>query len=166
MKQCSRCNQYKPYTEYHKKTKSYDGYQYYCKDCVKGANKKFRTVKPKYAIEWFKANKKHWHDYQWHYMKADKTPTIYAIINPANEIYIGMTSTFLRIRKHRHYSDFRKGVNNIPKLHKSFAKWGLENHNFITVAEYPGIDRKELKRKETEWIEKFRKEAQVLNIKK
>ena len=111
-------------------------------------------------------NKKHWHAYQWGYAKADKTPIIYAITNPANEIYIGMTATFLRIRKHRHYSDFRKGVTSIPKLHASFAKWGIENHKFLTVAEYPGIDRKELKRKETEWILKFRKEAQVLNIKK
>jgi hypothetical protein len=77
-----------------------------------------------------------------------------------------MTSAHLRIRIHRHHNQYRKGIHNIPKLHKSFEKWGLENHKFFTVAQYPGIDRKELKRKETEWIEKFRKEAQLLNIRK
>lgn len=166
MKQCSRCGQYKAFTDFHKKSSSTDGRQYLCKVCVKGVNKTFRTIKPKYARNWFRANKREWNDYCWRYMKADKTPIIYGIINPANELYIGMTSAYLRIRKQNHFNNFRQGVNKIPKLHQSFQKWGLDAHEFIKIAEYPGISRKELKQKETEWIERFRNKATLLNIRK
>lgn len=39
MKTCNRCKEDKPYTEYHRMTKSSDGYQYTCKGCVSSLEK-------------------------------------------------------------------------------------------------------------------------------
>jgi hypothetical protein len=166
MKICSKCSELKSYSEYHKKKKSSDGLQYYCKECVKKANTKFRTIKPKYQLEWFKTNVKRWSDYCVRYHKADKTPIIYGVVNPANEVYVGMTMRFLRIRYESHKTQFKRKQRTCPLLHDSFEKYGLENHKYMVLEEYPGLTRQELKKKESEWMHKLENKVKLLNIRK
>jgi len=40
MKQCTSCKMTKPYSNFHKMSKSRDGYKYTCKDCVRAYDKK------------------------------------------------------------------------------------------------------------------------------
>lgn len=166
MKICSQCNKLKEYKQFHKKSAAPDGLQYKCKECVKEINAKFREDKPMYQLNWFKKNTKKWYDYTWAYRKADKTPIIYAVVNPDNQIYIGMTTAFLNIRIVGHRTQYRRKRKTCPLLQDSFDKHGVENHKFLVLQEYPGLTRKELKQKETEWIQLYQQQGISLNIKK
>jgi hypothetical protein len=42
MKQCTKCNEYKPFDQFYKHTKMADGLRYDCKDCGKRAARKYR----------------------------------------------------------------------------------------------------------------------------
>lgn len=46
MKKCSACKDLKPFSEFHKRTKSFDGYSPCCKACKRIADKKARDKKP------------------------------------------------------------------------------------------------------------------------
>lgn len=41
MKICNSCKSEKPYSEFHKRPSSKDGYRYECKECVKRQNKRY-----------------------------------------------------------------------------------------------------------------------------
>lgn len=49
-KKCSKCNQVKPISEFHKNTSMKDGLQVYCKDCQSSANRE-RTTKPMVQVK-------------------------------------------------------------------------------------------------------------------
>ena len=51
MKTCTKCNQTKPYSEFHKKKQINDGYAYHCKVCVKVYDDKEHDSKRVYAIK-------------------------------------------------------------------------------------------------------------------
>jgi hypothetical protein len=44
-KNCNRCNQTRPLTEYHKLSKAKDGVQAYCKECQSDIDKKARAFR-------------------------------------------------------------------------------------------------------------------------
>lgn len=44
MKQCAKCNEVKPFTEFCKNAKRKGGYHYYCKTCHAASNKKWRDA--------------------------------------------------------------------------------------------------------------------------
>lgn len=52
MKECNKCREVKPTTEFAKRTISSDGLQTQCKVCNKKDNEKFRNSRPLYKKEW------------------------------------------------------------------------------------------------------------------
>ena len=44
MKQCAKCQEVKPFTEFCKNAKRKDGYHYYCRACHSASNKKWRDA--------------------------------------------------------------------------------------------------------------------------
>ena len=167
MKHCTKCNTTKPVTEFAKKTSSKDGLQYNCKQCNKQDNLKFRTIiNPQHHDKWQRAN---WDKFIQHmkaYRKADKIGTIYGIINPLGETYVGMTKTNFKVRMLEHRTHYRKACNNkrsrLPLLHNSFDTYGIENHKFITLLEID-TDREALHQIEVSFIKQFIKENKSLN---
>jgi len=77
-----------------------------------------------------------------------------------------MTMRFLRIRYESHKTQFKSKVRSCPLLHDSFEKYGLENHKYMVLEEYPGLTRQELKKKESEWMLKLESKVKLLNIRK
>lgn len=78
MKQCKKCGEHKPLTEFYKNSRSKDGIDYYCKSCQKeGANKRLNA---KWAAGY---NGK------------------YAVYYLPEEHYVGMTNNLIR-RMHKH----------------------------------------------------------------
>jgi len=170
LKQCKLCGKNKQTTEFSKRSASKDGLQDRCKSCNSKDNLKFRTeINPEHHAHWQRKN------YDWHienmrkYRKADETPKIYYIQNPEGEMYIGMTEMYLSVRtlEHRaHYRRAKKGKRNrLPALHNSFDKYGLENHKFGIVAEFEGIDRKQLEMIERSFIDAVQQMGKSLNSK-
>ena len=165
MKNCSKCGVTKDSTEFHKKTKSADGLQGYCKSCIKDTNTNFRITKPEYQTQWVKRNSAKWTKYISDWRRADKTPTIYSITNPNGEVYIGMTLMPLsaRIREHRRH--FKSKIQKaLPLLHESFRQYGYDNHKIETVIQFPGMDREQLRMIENAFIKSFQLEGKSLNI--
>jgi hypothetical protein len=165
MKNCSKCGVTKDSTEFHKKTKSADGLQGYCKSCIKDTNTNFRITKPEYQTNWVKRNSAKWTKYVADWRRADKTPTIYSITSPDGLIYIGMTLMPLsaRIREHRrHYKS--KTQKPLPLLHKSFDDYGFDNHKVDVVIQFPDMDRKQVGMIENLFIKSFQLEGKSLNI--
>ena len=165
MKQCSKCGITKDSTDFHKKTKSADGLQNYCKSCIKETNTNFRATKPEYQTNWVKRNSAKWTKYIADWRRADKTPTIYSITNKNGEVYIGMTLMPLSARMLEHKRHFKsKTQKALPLLHESFRKYGYENHKVKTVVQFPGMDRKQLGMIENAFIKSFQLEGKSLNI--
>ena len=170
MKVCSRCSESKEPNQFHKKTKSKDGLQNQCKQCVKETNEIFRLLNPRYQNQWYDKNTKKWTEYILDYQRADKVPTIYGIVSPDEKVYVGKTNSYLRVRKARHsnsYKLYKRGQRNrhIPLLHDSFDKWGIKNHKFIILAEFEGVDDDQLRMHETTFIRAFKMINKSLNIK-
>ena len=165
MKHCSKCGVTKDSTEFHKKTKSADGLQNYCKSCIKETNTNFRATKPEYQTNWVKRNSAKWTKYISDWRKADKTPTIYSITNPNGDIYVGMTLMHLSTRMLEHRRHFKsKTQKALPLLHKSFADYGIENHKVDTIIQLEGMDREQVRMIENLFIKSFQLEGKSLNI--
>ena len=156
-KQCQRCHKVKDTTQYSKCSRNKDSLQYQCKQCNKETNLKFRTeINPEHHKEWQNTNWDTFIGYMKKYRKADKTPIIYSIKNPAGFQYIGMTmmNFSVRLLEHRsHYKKASKGKRErLPYLHDSFDKYGIENHEFKIIKECPGLTREQLKEVEKSFI--------------
>lgn len=169
MKVCSKCSQSKELNQFHKKTRAKDGLQTQCKACVKESNEVFRLLNPRYQNQWYDNNSQKWNNYVLDYQRADKVPLIYGVIAPDENVYVGKTNSYLRIRKARHsnsYNLFKKGQKNrrIPLLHDSFDKYGFKNHKFVVLGEFEGIDDKQLRMHETTFIRAFKMINKSLNI--
>jgi len=170
-KECNTCNKSKLTTEFHKRSASPDGLQFQCKACFKISNKNFREIKPKYQVDWQRANHKKWIAYLSKYVKdnisADESRSaLYVCINPEQKIYVGMTQTKFSRRKEEHKMHYKNyPIKRIPLLHQSFDMYGWDNHKWY-VFEMPGVDRESLKRMESNLIQKIQKQGMSLNIKK
>ena len=163
-KQCNQCGKSKPLSEYHKKTASKDGKQDKCKACFKIVNKNFRETKPKYQVDWQRKNAKYWCDYMCGWKRADKNGLIYKITAPDGMIYVGQTKTRLGVRFAYHKAHYKGRYQKMPGLHASFDKWGIENHKFELLKDFGNIDRKELLKKEKEYIQYYKGLGLSLNI--
>jgi hypothetical protein len=149
-KKCSKCDELKPTTQFSKFTNSKDGLQGYCKSC----NKKINDSKnPLYYTE---------------YLKADKNGSIYRIVNPLGETYIGSTKRNLDIRFQTHRGAYTfqkaKGFSEFPKLHTSFDKWGVDAHIFELVKDCGDISKEELRVIESNIIIALKKNGKSLNV--
>lgn len=166
-KQCNQCGKSKPLSEYHKKTASKDGKQDKCKACFKIVNKNFRETKPKYQVDWQRKNAKYWCEYTCDWKRADKNGLVYKITAPDGSTYIGQTKAKLTVRfaYHKaHYNNKNKTKRRLPLLHKSFDNFGIENHKFELLKDFGNIDRKELLKKEKEYIQHYKGLGLSLNI--
>lgn len=170
MKQCSDCGKVKETTQFSKCKRNKDLLQLKCKSCNKKDNLKFRTeINPTHHQKWQHKNM------QWHiqnmrqYRKADKCPTIYSIINPENQVYIGMTEAYISVRFMEHRSHYKRALkgkrDRLGLLHDSFDKYGIENHQFKVVKECPGLTRNQLRELEEAYITLHKFQNISLNIK-
>lgn len=144
-KKCSCCNELKPTTEFWKHQKTKDGLQGYCKPC--GTTKSNR------------------------YTLKTTIGSIYKITNPEGISYIGKTFKKLKYRFTLHKSTAKNShkyekPSHVPLLFASFDKWGIENHTFELVDEYPNISKEALREIETNLIQVYQKANKSLNTNK
>jgi hypothetical protein len=170
-KQCSLCGITKEVEYFSKCKANKDGLQNRCKSCNKKDNQKFREeIQPDYQLGWYKTHRKEWSKYTLDYKRADNIPTIYGILNEAGEMYVGMTFAKPKIRflQHRiHYRQMKKGVtyqSALPKLHASFDKYGEKGHTLVVLAQFEGIDRKQLSMIENTFINATMMSGKSLNV--
>jgi hypothetical protein len=169
-KECKLCGKLKPLIEFSKCTSNNDGLQFRCKSCNKKDNQHFRAdIQPKYQSGWYKNNRKKWSEYALDYKRATNTPTIYGIVNPDGEMYVGSTMArpWVRFFQHKtHHRQIQKGVtylNRLPLLHDSFDKYGENAHTLVVLGEFEGIDRKFLNMIETTFIKSVMMSGKSLN---
>jgi hypothetical protein len=84
VKHCSRCKQSKETTEFYKHKHSLDGFQYWCKPCLREVNKvyeeKHKEKLKQQRIDWAKNNKEHLSERQkkWRKENPEKAKAQYA----------------------------------------------------------------------------------------
>ena len=166
-KSCNHCNKSKPISEFYKKTKSKDGLQAKCKSCVKIVNKNFRKTNPKYQVDWQRTNSPRWNKYvtDWNTLncKADNSrSSIYYIINPLNEIYVGHSQTRFSQRKSAHKKEYKLNKGVMPYLHQSFDTHGYNNHSWV-IMDMSGMDKETLQIIEYAMANEFTKLGISLN---
>lgn len=170
-KQCLMCGVTKEIEYFSKCKANKDGLQNRCKSCNKKDNQKFREeIQPDYQLGWYKKHRKEWSKYTLDYKRADNTPTIYGIVNPEGQMYVGMTMARPKIRfmQHKiHHRQMLKGVtyqSSLPKLHASFDKYGANAHTLVVLAQFEGIDRKQLSMIENTFINATMMSGKSLNV--
>lgn len=169
-KECSKCGEVKPHSQFSKCSSHKDGLQYQCRECNRKSNHKFRTeIQPEHHAEWQRTNLGRLCEIVAKYRKADKSSLIYSIRNPEGETYIGMTQMYFSVRKLEHISHFRKykkGQSNVhlPLLHYSFEKYGIDNHQFEVIVDMGDTDREQLSFIETSFIKAFQEIGKSLNV--
>ena len=170
-KNCRECGVTKEDSYFSKCKANKDGLQNKCKSCNAKDNQKFREeIQPDYQLGWYKKHRKEWSKYTLDYKRADNTPTIYGIVNPDGEMYIGSTMAKPKIRfmQHRiHHRQMLKGVTyqtSLPKLHASFDKYGANAHTLVVLAQFEGIDRKLLNMIEVTFIKAIMMGGKSLNV--
>jgi hypothetical protein len=170
-KNCRECNVTKEDSYFSKCKANKDGLQNKCKQCNRKDNQKFREeIQPDYQLGWYKKHRKEWSKYTLDYKRADNTPTIYGIVNPIGEMYVGMTMARPKVRffQHKiHYRQMLKGVtyqSRLPLLHDSFDKYGEKGHTLVVLAEFEGIDRKQLSMIENTFINATMMGGKSLNV--
>lgn len=156
-KECKDCGKLKDTTEFSKCSSTKSGLQPKCKHCNKKDNLKFRTeINPQHHKSWQNNNWDKFIGYVKSYRKADKTPIIYAFINPEGQQYIGATEMYptVRLLEHRqHYKRAKLGKRDrLGLLHDSFDKYGFENHQFKIIKECDGLTRQQLLEVESAYI--------------
>ena len=96
MKECTACNETKPYTEFHKKSYAKDNCQAKCKVCQNKYTAKYRKViRPDYwnSTDGYFSNKDNW-KYIAEYRRADKDIIVY-LLKIKDWFYVGMTKAKL-----------------------------------------------------------------------
>lgn len=167
-KQCAQCKEVKPVADYYKNKTSKDGLQRCCKTCCNINSKRFREERPDYywgKNGYFTNRYDETIEYQLKMSRADKSSKIYMIETP-DGVYIGSTKRFLYNRMTTHYSDYKaalKGKDKVklPLLHASFKKYTSDEvKQFLKevkiLEEFEG-DRYETHRKESYWIEYYKR---------
>jgi hypothetical protein len=170
MIKCTQCDKSKAESQFSKCSSAKNGLQPKCKECNKKDNLKFREeINPQHHAVWQRNNVQALYRILKKHRKADKSPLIYSIKNPNNDVYIGMTEAFLSVRKREHKLHYHKAKqgkqSRLPLLHDSFDKYGVENHKFEIVVELEGYDRKQLGYVESTFIKSFKQINKSLNVK-
>jgi hypothetical protein len=175
-KKCPQCEETKPMADYYKNKSSKDGLQRCCKQCCNINSKKFRETNPNYYWGdngYFTKRYDETIQYQLDMSRADKSSKIYMIETP-DGVYIGSTKRHLYNRTNTHMSDYLAGKRGslkvkLPLLHGSFNKYPLDEvRQFLkdtkVLEEFDG-DRYETKRKESYWMECYKRLGfKLLNV--
>lgn len=168
-KECRCCGKVKDTTQFSKCSREKDLLQRKCKDCNKKDNLQFRTEKPEHHADWQRNNYDKFNGYMKKYKRADKAGTIYGIVNPLGETYVGMTQAYFTVRKMEHHTHYRRMLigkrNRLQGLHDSFEKYGIENHRWVKFVEID-VDRESLHNIEKTFIKGFMQENKSLNTRK
>ncbi|MEK6879767.1 MAG: hypothetical protein AABY22_09180 [Nanoarchaeota archaeon] len=74
MKICSKCKKQKPYNQFFKHTKSWDGYNSWCKQCKKEYYQKpeVQSYRKEYLQKYYQLNKEHKKEYNKQYRQKNK----------------------------------------------------------------------------------------------
>lgn len=170
MKECKSCLKTKDTNQFSKSKARKDGLQDRCKDCNKKDNLKFRTeINPEHHADWQRNNWDKFNGYMKKYKRADKLGTIYGIVNPLGETYVGMTQSYFTVRKMGHMTHYRRMLKGKRKrlgsLHNSFDKYGIDTHRWVKFVEIDA-DRQTLHNIEKTFIKGFMQENKSLNTRK
>jgi hypothetical protein len=166
-KSCNQCNKSKPLTDFYKMSLSKDNRQPKCKECCKIVNQNFRTIKPKYQVDWQRTNSPRWNKYigEWNKVNCkadDSRSAIYYIIAPDNMIYVGHSQTRFYQRKSSHKKEYKLNKGALPYLHQSFDAHGYDNHSWV-VMDMAGMDKDTLQIIEYAMANEFTKLGISLN---
>ena len=81
-------------------------------------------------------------------------------------IYIGSTmkTPYDRLNKHKcQYQCYKKGIYNNYSIYKYFTKYGVNNFYIIPIKQYNICDAKHLKAYEQLWLNKEKRNTNVIN---
>jgi hypothetical protein len=172
MKQCNKCNEVKPYTEFHKRTyKGVVGWQYSCKTCQNRYNEKYRNeIRPRYwnPQDGYFSIRENW-EYIADYRRANKDIKVY-LLKVKDWFYIGMTKSKLNVRLSTHRADYKTKPGWLPALHKMWDTMSTEEINeslaSAIVLETKSGTRYQGYKLEKKWIEFYKDRGyKLLNIK-
>lgn len=167
-KKCKCCDETKDTTQFSKCRRNKDGLQSKCKSCNKKDNLTFRTqINPQHHRVWQQTHTNELMEYIKKYRKADKLPIIYSITNPNGEEYVGQTMMHFTVRLVEHRSHYKRALKGkrqrLDLLHDSFDKYGIQNHDFRIMKEFPNYTRKQLREVEKAYITINKLENRSLN---
>ncbi len=150
LKQCSRCKKTKSLYQFHKNKSKKDGYNHYCKECVKEYKKKNKKYYLDYAKQYKKNNKEKITIYNRKYKKINKEKIKkqnkqYRLNNQekCRELRISYKETKNKKRKEHRHNDklfrFQERISN--SLRKQFNNLGLKKT--LPSLEFMGITLEE-----------------------
>jgi len=79
-------------------------------------------------------------------------------------VYIGQTKTRMFVRFTYHKVHYKQKYMCIPLLHKSFDKFGIENHKFELLLDLGDLERTYLTQIESSLIKEYKKLGLSLNV--
>jgi len=150
MKQCCRCGETKPVSEYYKDKSISDGLQCHCKHCDAKKLKQWRAENPERVKEhlrkYYVENREDILEQKKQYrQEAIKTePYVYIATDRSTGcFYIGETTTTIkeRFRDHKRFSNTGLG-KHISKHNLSLNDFEIEQHQCLSVEESTALERK------------------------
>ena len=162
MKQCTTCNETKPYEDFHKKSYAKDNCQSKCKVCQNKYNTKYRKeIRPGYwnSTDGYFSHKENW-KYIGEYRRADKDIIVY-LLKVEGFFYVGMTKAKLNVRLSIHRADYKSPLNHglIPGLHNLWDTMSEDAINksldSVIILETKAGSRYEGYKTEKKWIHKL-----------
>ena len=168
-KTCTKCNETKPVSLFHKKTASVDGVQAKCKVCQNKYTAKYRKViRPDYwnSTDGYFSNKDNW-KYIAEYRRADKDIIVY-LLKIKDWFYVGMTKAKLNVRLRIHKADYKSPLNHgrMPGLHNLWDTMSEdeinESLNSAIILESKAGSRYLGYKTEKKWIQKLKHDGYPL----
>ena len=168
-KTCTKCNETKPVSLFHKKTASVDGVQTKCKVCQNAYTEKYRKeIRPDYwnSTDGYFSNSENW-SYIAEYRRADKDIIVY-LLKVLDSFYVGMTKSKLNVRINTHRADYKSPINHgkMKGLHNMWDKLTSEEmeqslKSVIILETKPGPRYLGYKM-EKKWIHKLKQDGYPL----
>ena len=181
-KQCTKCGETKPLSEFHKQKGSKYGVRCHCKPCRAVMRKQYHANNRERLCKWnqeyhkrnavrIRANKQIYRKNNMDKIKARKaqyrkeilSPAIYEIVNTKNKkIYVGQTNCYKR-RWSRHRTMISKGYHDNAKIREDVQFYELGDFEFRIVEDFPvGTPAELLHKKERELINQHLSEGKEL----
>lgn len=169
IKECVRCQEEKPLSEFNEDKSKKDGYRPECKACrlpdIRQYTRENKDNKAEYDRQYRRENKDEIGARQKQYW-GSLPGAVYQIKNIINgKIYIGCTTTYQR-RRNQHRSNLKINTHRNKRLQEDYNTFGLEAFEFSVIKEFPSDTPLEvLEVKETQLIfEQQRKGVDLYNI--
>lgn len=141
-KQCTKCRETKPRSEFYRDAQKRDGLCLDCKACREIAKAKYRGANPNYAAEYRAANRERIHAYyvKWQAANADKRRAVQAKYSKDNRDKLRLAAAKWR-------------AENRDRVRENAARWRAQNREKIRAreAEYRNKNKKKLQENKTRW---------------